>query len=274
MKFIRLSVLLFTASLLINSCVKQDPTAPPSTANYDPNLPVQATIKNIATMGLNMNIASSRIMGDTTISGIVVANDKSGNIYKQIMIEDASKAGVVVYMDKTYLYSDFPVGRKVYVKLKGLTLTNYKGLPEIVFTADVAGNTTGIPSGLIGNYVIKASYPNVLPVEEVSIIDIKSNPNKYLNTLVKLTNVQFDGTSNNVPYAQPSSMASGTSRTIEDCSHTASVVMYNSGYASFQSLTTPKGNGTLYCICSQYVSTVQLLLRDTTDVQFNGPRCP
>ncbi len=274
MKFIRLSVLLFTASLLINSCVKQDPTAPPSTANYDPNLPVQATIKNIATMGLNMNIASSRIMGDTTISGIVVANDKSGNIYKQIMIEDDSKAGVVVYMDKTYLYSDFPVGRKVYVKLKGLTLTNYKGLPEIVFTADAAGNTTGIPSGLIGTYVIKASYPNVVPVEEVSIIDIKSNPNKYLNTLVKITGVQFDGTSNNVPYAQASSIASGTSRTIEDCSHTASVVMYNSGYASFQSLTTPKGNGTLYCICSQYVSTVQLLLRDTSDVQFTGPRCP
>jgi len=274
MKFVRLSALLLTASLFINSCVKQDPGTPPSTKNYDPNLPVQTSIQTFSTMGANMNIASSRILGDTTISGIVVANDQSGNIYKQIMIEDSSKYGIVVYLDKTYLYSDYPVGRKVYVKLKGLTLTNYKGLPEIVYTADVAGNTTGIPSGLIPTYVIKASYPNIPPITEVTIFDIKSNPNKYLNSLVKITGVQFDGLSNNVAYAQPSAIATGTNRTIEDCQHTASVILYNSGYASFQSLTTPTGNGTLTCICSQYGSSVQLLMRDTTDVQFKAPRCP
>jgi hypothetical protein len=274
MHFLRYSILLLTATVIFVSCLKKDYESPASTASYDPNLTVQTPIQTFSEMGLNMAPGKWRVLGDTTISGVVVANDQSGNFYKQIIIEDSSKAGMILYLDKSYLYSDFPVGRKLYVKLKGLTLINYKGLPEIVYSADSAGNTTAIPSGLFGDYIVKASYPNVIEPVEATIIDIKSNPNKYISTLVKLVDVQFNNASSNVPYSLPSSMASGTSRTVEDCAHTANVVMYNSAYSQFQSYNTPTGNGTIYAICSQYYSTVQVFIRDTTDVRLTKPRCP
>jgi hypothetical protein len=274
MKFIRYSILLLTCSFAISSCLKQNYDNPPSTAQYDPNLPVQTSIRTFTEMGLNMIAGTSRVLGDSTISGIVVANDQSGNYYKQIIIEDSARGGLILYLDRSYLYSDYPVGRKLYVKLKGLSLVNYKGLPEIVFAADSLGNTTGIPSGLLNDYIVKASYPNVFEPEEASIIDIKSNPNRYINTLVKLSDVQFNSGSANQPYSVPSSMASGTSRTLEDCQHTASVIMYNSAYSSFQSFLTPTGNGTVTGICSQYYSTVQFFIRDTMDVKMTNTRCP
>ncbi len=274
MKFIRFSLLMLASSLMFNACIKKEFETPPSTAQYDPNLTVHASIRNMSDIGLNMAPGKWRVLGDTTISGVVVANDQSGNFYKQIIIEDTSMTGIILYLDKTYLYSDFPVGRKLYVKLKGLSLINYKGLPEIVLSVDSTGNTTGIPSGLINDYVVKASYPNTVTPLDVTIIDIKSNPNKYINTLIKLKDVQFNAASSNQLYAQPSSMSSGTSRTVEDCMHTATVVMYNSAYSNFQAQTTPSGNGTVTCICSQYYSNMQLLIRDTTDVAFTSPRCP
>ncbi len=275
MKFLRLPILLLAASVFVNSCVKQNFDAPPDTVHYDPNLPVQASIAQISSIGVNMSSGKSRVLGDTTIYGVVVADDKSGNYYKQIVIEDTSGAGLVLYIDKSYLYNDYPVGRKIYVKLKGLTLANYNGLPEIVFSADQAGVTVPIPSGLVGNYITKASYPNTtVTSKSVTIEQIKGNPNAYLNTLITLSNVQFDASSNNVSYAAPSASASATNRTIEKCDHSASVILRTSGYSSFQPTLTPAGNGTITAICSVYGGTIQLILRDPSDVSMTATRCP
>ncbi len=275
MKFLRLPILLLTASVFFNSCVKRNFDTPPDTVHYDPNLPVQATLKQIVTIGTNMSSGKSRVMGDTTVYGVVVADDKSGNYYKQIVIEDTSGGGLVLYLDKSYIYNDYPVGRKIYVKLKGLTLANYNGLPEVVYSADQAGNTVAIPSGLVGNYIVKASYPNTtVTAKNVTIEEIKGNPNAYLNTLITLSNVQFDAASSNVSYAAPSASASATNRTIEKCDHSGSVILRTSGYCSFQPTITPSGNGTITAICSIYGGTLQLILRDPSDVKMDAARCP
>jgi hypothetical protein len=262
------------AALLVQSCVKKDYDMPPSTAYYDPALPVNTTIANLSAMAANMKYGEFRKMGDTTISGVVIANDKSGNFYKQIVIEDTSNTGIAILIEQSYLYSDFPVGRKIYVKLKNMYVGNYKGLPEIVFTADSVGNTTGIPSGYTSEVIVKANYPVTVAPLDVTMFDLLSNPNRYVNTLVKLTGVQFNSASAGVPYAQPSSMASGTSRTVEDCDHSVSMVMYNSSYSNFQPFTTPTGNGSITAVCSRHYSTVQLAIRDTSDVKLTNPRCP
>ncbi len=274
MKLFSLFLSLALATLLVQSCVKKEYDMPPSTAYYDPALPVQTSIANLSGMIANMQYGQFRKMGDTTISGVVVANDKSGNFYKQIVIQDTSNTGIAVLIEQSYLYSDFPVGRKIYLKLKNMYIGNYKGLPEIVFTADSLGNTTGIPSGYTSEVIVKANYPVAVAPLEVTMFDILSNPNRYVNTLIKLTDVQFDNASAGVSYALPPSMSSGTSRTVESCDHGVSLVMYNSGYSNFQPFITPMGNGTITAICSRRYSTMQLALRDTTDVKLYNQRCP
>ncbi|NCX95702.1 MAG: hypothetical protein EBX41_04695, partial [Chitinophagia bacterium] len=176
--------------------------------------------------------------------------------------------------DKTYLYADYPIGRKIYVNLNGLLIGNDKGLPTIAYTVDAIGSQ-GIPSALIKNYVTKASYPNEVKYRKVTLEDIAGNASSYINTLVELKDVQFAAGSNNVNYAAPSAQSSGTNRTLQDCIRSATIIMYNSGYANFQAAITPNGSGSVLGVYSTYNTTPQLLIRDTTDVRLiNGRTCP
>lgn len=273
MKFLRLSALMLAATSLLASCVKKAYDAPPDSSQYDPALPVHTTLKNISSMTVGLGQNKWRQMGDTTVYGVVVADDRSGNYYKQIVIEDTSIGGMILYIDKSYLYADYPVGRRVYVKLKGLYLMNYSGSPEIVYSVDAAGNTTPIPSGLVGNYIVKGKYPdNSVTAKVMTLEELKFSANNYLNCLVTATGTQFATGSYGVSYAGSPSAGSATNRIVEDCGG-VQMTLRNSNYSNFQSYLTPAGQGTLTCIVSTFNGGPQLFIRDTTDVKMTGTAC-
>jgi len=275
MKFLRLSACMLAATALFASCVKKAYDSPPDSSQYDPALPVQTTLKNISNMTVGLGQNKWRQMGDTTVYGVVVADDRSGNYYKQIVIEDTSIGGMILYIDKSYLYADYPVGRRVYVKLKGLYLMNYAGSPEIVYAVDAGGNTTAIPSGLVGNYIVKGKYPdNSVTAKVISLDDLKFSANNFLNCLVTATGTQFALGSYGVSYAGPSSAGSATNRIVENCDHTVTMTLRNSNYSNFQPFLTPAGKGSLTCIVSTFNGGAQLFIRDTTDVKMTETRCP
>jgi hypothetical protein len=269
MKFAQFSTLFLAGSLLLHSCVKKDFDNPPNTSSVDPKLTVNGSLSDLSLSALNLSSGKYRTMGDTTVYGIVVGDDKGGNIYKKIFIQDTT-GGLQLILDKTYLYSDYPVGRKIYVKLKGLTLMNYKGTPEIVYSVNTDGTTNGIPSSLLGTYIVKANYPNTINPPQLTLFDLISNPAKYVNTLVTLKEMQFDLGSNKVVYSDPNS---STNRALINCAKTGRITMYNSNYSNFQSALTPDGNGTINGIITLYNGTPQFTLRDTTDINFTGSRC-
>ena len=277
MKIFRIALFASMISISLTSCFKQSYDNPPDASRQDPNLPCNVTIGQLSAMAQTMASGAYRTLGDSTIYGIVTADDRSGNFYKQIVIQD-STGGMTIAIAQTYLYTDYPIGRKVYIKLKGLTLVNYKSLPEICFSASVATGstvTTGIPSTLESTYLVKASYPNTVVPTPVTMIELFSNANKYLNMLVKIDNMEFDSTAVGVPYA-PSSTSGlfAASLLVRDCPFTASMVMYNSAYATFQTAITPSGKGSMTGIFSIY-NTPQFLIRDTSDIALTAPRtCP
>ena len=61
----------------------------------------------------------TEITDDLIISGRVVANDESGNFYKQLVFEDET-GGVQIRLDAIGLFNEFPLGRKISVKCQGL----------------------------------------------------------------------------------------------------------------------------------------------------------
>ena len=272
MNILRSAAAVLLTGVLFSACVKKAYDSPPDTSQADPNLPVNTPLSTYTSQALMMNVGQYRVLGDTTICGVVTADDKSGNFYKQIVIQDSTSA-ITLGLDKTYIYNDYPVGRRIYVKVKGLVLMNYKGLPIITASVDAAGKTTGIPTTLVPNYVIKGAYPVAVQPIDITISDLLSNASKYYNQLIRFSGVQFDSVSKGQVYAAPTSTGSfATSRIITDCAHTSNLVMYNSAYSNFQPYITPTGNGSLTCICSFY-NSIQLLIRDTTDVKFTGNRC-
>lgn len=272
MRTIKLAVFCLTITIVATSCLKQEHDVPPDTSGVDPMLAVNASIKDIADIALSLPSDKGRVLGDSTIYGIVIGDDRSGNIYKKIYIQDTNGSGINIIIDKTFLYGSYPVGRKVYVKLNGLYVFNYRGLPEITYDVDSAGNTTGIPSSLVSNFIVPASFPHTIKPAAVTIADLFSRPAKYLNTLVTLENMQFVAASANVAYSNANA---STNRTISDCPFSGTLTMYNSSYATFQPAITPEGKGQITGIFTIYNSTPQFVLRDTSDVRFTEPRdCP
>lgn len=272
MRLLKTTLLCALGAICVSSCVKKEFDSPPDSSEVDPNIPINAPISAVAEGALYLESNKGRVMGDTTICGIVVGNDKSGNIYKQLYIQDTAGGAIALVLDRTNLYGDYPIGRKVYVKLKGLYLVNYRGLPEITYSIDATGSTTGIPSSLISTYMVRGSFPNVITPKVVTIADLFTSPAKYLNTLVTLENMQFADGSNNVPYSNPNS---STNRTISDCPYSGKLTMYNSSFSNFQSAITPNGKGRITGIFTTYYTTPQFVMRDTTDVQFTDERvCP
>lgn len=258
--------------LTTTSCVKQKFDSPPDSSNIDPNLPVNSTIwylKNTLYTG-----SPTLIDTDLTISGIVIADDRSGNFYKQIVIQDTS-SGIAVLLGRNSLYTDFPIGRKIYIKCKGLYLGEYNGFVQLGYLPDNSNALSDIPTHLISKYIVKASYPHVVEPRAVSILQVKTltaTNKKWIGTLLKFDSVEITQAQVGLPYAQDASIASGTDRTFVDCAGN-SLIVRNSGYANFRNTLLPAGKGPLTAVFSVYGSTSQMLIRDTTDMPLYGTRC-
>ena len=81
-----------------------------------------------------------QIAVDKTIAGVVIADDESGQFYKTIVIQD-STGGISVKLDGYDLYTKYPVGRQVFIKLKGLYMAITTGSLKLaeVLTIPEAG---------------------------------------------------------------------------------------------------------------------------------------
>lgn len=71
-----------------------------------------------------------KVNDNIIIGGQVVSDDKSGNIYKSLYIQDAT-GGIELKLGKTGLYNDYKPGQWVYVKCSGLTVGAYNGMIQI-----------------------------------------------------------------------------------------------------------------------------------------------
>lgn len=256
------------ATLSLNSCKKDNFDEPP-TETVDPNIPVTHTIRQLKDL---FGGSSLKLTDDIVISGIVVANDKSGNIFNQIIIDDGT-AGISVAIDQNALFGEFPVGRKVYVKCKDLYLAASNNLLGIYGALDITGSTVEIPAGLITKYIVKANTGN--PVVPIEIDNIARLNDSFQNRLIKITEAEFENSSSNKPYADAVNKKS-VSRILKQCngiSLTGSIEVRSSGYADFATKLTPRGKGTIIGIYTVFGTAKQLILRDGAETDMNGIKC-
>lgn len=69
--------------------------------------------------------------GDSiVISGTVVSSDESGNIYKSIVLQDATGA-ITIGINTSSLYEEYPQGIGLAINVTGLTIGRYSGLMQL-----------------------------------------------------------------------------------------------------------------------------------------------
>jgi hypothetical protein len=272
-KFLKLYFTMITAVLAIasiSSCNKTFDTPP---GPVDPNLVANTSVAALKAMHTASG-AFNVITTDIIISGTVVADDKSGNLYKQLFIEDGT-GGLQILLDATNLYTAYPVGRKIWIKCNGLCISDYNGTMELGVKATVAGapSLEAIPATLISNYVIGGSLNNPVTPHVVTLSQLTTGmQDRYLGTLIQLDGYAFDDLS--ATYADTSAYKNTVNLNIKNCSG-STVIVRTSGYANFAGQRVAQGRGSIYAIYTTYGTTKQLIIRDPSDVKFTDPwACP
>jgi hypothetical protein len=266
--------ILFTltiTSMLFNSCKKEFDAPPPPA---DPNLTVTHTIKQLKALHTNSGTIDV-INTDMVIAGVVVANDKSGNLYKEIYIQDGS-SGISVQLDVAGLHNSYPIGRKVFIKCKGLALSDYNRLTQLGIKATVnnAPSLQAIASNLISQFVVGGSLNNPVTPKVVTVNQLGTlMSDDMIGSLIQLNNYEFVPADTSKTFSDTSAYKNAQNLTVRNCQANSSIIIRTSGYADFAGINVPNGNGTLTAVYTVFGSTRQLLVRDTSDVKFYNPRC-
>ncbi len=267
-KFFNSFLFLTLLASLFNGCVKTDIDEPPYNTNY-PSYKANFSVKDLR--ALHTNGEFETINDDYLIKAVVVADDKSGNYFKTLVVQD-STGGMELKVNAAGLFNTLPVGRRIYLKIKGLTLGDYNGNFQIGGGTyiDASNNLrlAGIEEPVIDDYIIKAEF-NVPITPKISTINDLGDAD--INTLVKIEGLEVSDADLGVTYADAVNKTT-TNRTLKDCSN-KTITLRTSGYATFAGTEMPQGNGSIVAIYTVFGTTKQLFLRETEDVDFSGKRC-
>jgi hypothetical protein len=246
-------------------------TDPPVTGA--PDIVANTTIADLKSR-LTSTGTTVAITDDVIIEGVVVMDDRSGNFYQQIAIQDAT-GGILLRIAGSNHFNNYPVGRKIYVKAKGLYLGEYGRMIQLGGGVEAGGGgVTLLAANLQDQHIIKGALNQPLVPRVVTVSQLGTSlQDPYVNTLVKLENFEFASGELSKNYADDDQSGN---RIIQGCTlpSTNRLTLRTSNFANFATLPVPQGNGEIIGIYSIFNTTKQFTIRDTTDVRFYGPRCP
>ncbi|MGI9652376.1 DUF5689 domain-containing protein [Chryseobacterium sp. RLHN22] len=218
-----------------------------------------AEVKQLATSPLTL------ITGDFVLKAKVTANDKSGNLFKYIYVEDAT-GGIRINIDKADMFNDprFVVGKEVYVKLKNLYVGAVSG--EIQLGSPFSGAVGRIAEADVYKYFFDSKKPITAVTSTEKMINEFTTAD--VGRWVKIKNLQFIAGDLEKVYAS----GAVTNRTLEDCSGNK-VILRTSNFADFAGQVIEGGKGDVYGILSIFNGTYQLWITDVLGADLDDPRC-
>lgn len=227
------------------------------------------------------------VYDDVVVAGYVTANDKSGNLYRTFMVEDATGA-IEVKAGLDELHNIFPVGMYVAVKAQGLRIGAYNDVVEIglhpddgsFYDTDYFGHKAVMDMYVVASGVQTPVQPSVFRINELDA--------RLCGTLVRVNNVRFspdtEDVSRYVPnigrtsetWATPRSPLGESAKTgyrIFRDKEGNTLTVVTSGYANFAGEEIPSGTVSLTGILSfgntdKGKKSFLLKLRDLSDVGF------
>lgn len=271
MKKVRL-LKIITLCMLFTACIKDSDFSTPSVECVAPKIKVTNTIQQVKEM--YRYGGATVIETDVIIEGFVVSSDESGNIYKVISIQDKPEnptSALKIAIDQTDLYTKYNVGRKIFIKLKGLAIGYSFGSFQI--GKAVGTELDRIPATEVDNYIVRSCEVAEIKPKVVKIEDLDET---MLEMLITIENVQFKANELGKSYGNLDNSTT-VDRMLEsfkdDCVLVNEIILRNSGYSDFKNQILPEGKGSITAIFSNYYDDFQLYIRDTNDVDLNEVRC-
>ena len=125
---------LLPCALLLASCEEWQPvltgTYPEPAPRTEVRTDVNLTIAGLKQLYIDNGGKAVEITSHLCIGGQVISSDRSGNIYRDLYIQDETGA-ICVKVGKSSLYSDYQLGQWVYIDCCGLKIGSYNGMPQL-----------------------------------------------------------------------------------------------------------------------------------------------
>ena len=218
------------------------------------------------------NSSFERITDELQLRATVIGNDIGGNIYKQIIVQDATGA-LVVGINGTGLFPFLSVGQQILIDLKDLCIGGYGEQPQL---GDEYNNSIGRMSTEKWEQHVR-----ILPSHDISQIDTidffkvaQADIDRYCGHLVKLERVSIGDPGYPIapeykagtPLIYNGSTNGYVHHSINNQSM-SKLLLRTSTYADFASWIIPSTPVTLYGIATRYRNTWQILIRAEEDIK-------
>ena len=286
--------LLLSALLFTFSCVPDGTFEIPDTSTTEPDIAVNSSISKIKTaLQLEFNSNNKVIYtfpihenNPTYIEGFVVSSDATGNFYKKLILQDLSEnptAGIEIILNKPSLNTSYDIGRKLYIKLDGLSVSYDDGASSIDPTNLTPGKyvlgfldgnrVQNIPSTAIKNHLIRSA---VVAKIKPTVVNLSSITKGHINTFIRLGHVQFENSQLQKSFSgEPNDEFDGF-RYLFDCSTEKTIRLQTSTFASFKSTIIPEDKGSIDAVLTKDYSSEFLvtIINSPSSISFNNiDRC-
>ena len=222
------------------------------------------TMKTVAEVKAYFSGTLAQIPDNAYLKAQVTANDKTGNLFKYIYVEDKT-GGIRVNIDMASLYADprFFVGKHLLINLKDLYVGAVNGEVQL----------GGLFNGNVGRVLANDVYKHFFPTTDFTDVvatekTIAGLTDADVGRWIKIKNLQFINDDLGESYAG----ASNTSRTLEDCSG-AKISLTTSSFANFASRQIDSGKGDLYGVLTKANGKYEVWITNPLGADFDGNRC-
>ena len=262
------AVLLFTITSCMNDFDMPDLTTPLFGNNSIGE--ATTTIEGLKEKYASTISASTaeQILERTIIEGVVVANDESGNVYKQFVINDATGA-IIVGVNDVGLYATLPKGQRVRILCDNLYIGGYGKMAQIGTLYN--GSVGRMNKFIFPEHIRLINKPDTTQAEMKPLVIDESffteeNKNK-LAKFVRLENVKIEEADGEATWAPEELKNSSNVVERHIKIGNAKIVLRMSTYADFAKETMPSGLLNINGVLTRYRDYWQFMISSTNDIE-------
>ncbi len=191
------------------------------------------------------------------IHGRVISSDRTGNIYKKLVIKDET-AALAISVNSTGMYTKYAPGQEVVIDLTDMYIGKYNGTQQLgwplFYEKGQVWEATFMPPVMLETHMQLNGLPDTAALDTMSIrnfSELHNDPSKLAEMQSQL--VRF----NNVSFVEGGKKAFTdgykvtTNRLLTD-SEGQTLTVRTSGYATFRDVMLPEGNGDVVGILDYY----------------------
>ena len=263
----------FISLCTVMSCVKDDDYELPDNKKVLPAF--AGKVVSFSDVASRTTASIKTYSADEAIEGYVISSDEGGNFYKKIYIQNEDKTQALsVALDKSGIYTEFPIGAKVQLRLKGLTTQLNNAITEVgykIYKNEKSGRES---VGSMAEAIYKTHLYDMggerktlasLAKEVTSIETVKNDA--HVGQLITLKGVHFPNeVVGKTMYDKNKDLGGATNYKLTDANG-KTIDFRTSSFAKFKDEKVPAGTLDVTGVLSKFNTSWQFMVSNYADIK-------